>query len=212
MENSQARPTWLGVTGHRPNKLPAASLRRIGAQCGEIIDALAAMVGRVGIVSALAEGADRLVAEMGLARGFELQCVLPFAAHEYERDFATAQSKLEFHALLGRGTRVATLDSDPSNRPAGYERAGRVMLDLSDVLLAIWDGHAAAGRGGSAQMVNEASARGMPVIWIYNEETRPAVLRLADEGDAPVIASMKRLGQHLARAPVTARFRPQALS
>jgi hypothetical protein len=37
------------------------------------------------------------------------------------------------------------------------------MLQASDVLLALWDGQAARGRGGTAQVVAEARELGLPV-------------------------------------------------
>src|SRR6185312_2924144 len=39
-------------------------------------------------ISPLAEGADRLFAQEALGLGFELDCPLPFAQPEYEKDFA----------------------------------------------------------------------------------------------------------------------------
>ena len=47
-----------------------------------------------------------------------------------------------------------------------YERAGRVMLDQCDVLLAIWDGKPARGRGGTEQILREAIERHVPVLLI----------------------------------------------
>src|SRR5207248_1351514 len=57
-----------------------------------------------------------------------------------------------------------------------YERAGHLMLDQSDVLLAVWDGEVARGRGGAAQIVADAVARDIPVIWIDPTGTSPTTL------------------------------------
>ena len=47
------------------------------------------------IVSALAEGADRMAARAALDLGETLEVVLPFAQKEYERDFETQESLKE---------------------------------------------------------------------------------------------------------------------
>ncbi|MEY2438480.1 MAG: hypothetical protein QOF97_3316, partial [Acidimicrobiaceae bacterium] len=48
-------------------------------------------------------------------------------------------------------------------REAAYERAGRAVVETSDVLVALWDGGASRGRGGTAEMVAYARERGVPV-------------------------------------------------
>jgi hypothetical protein len=40
------------------------------------------------------------------------------------------------------------------------------MLDRIDVLLALWDGKPARGRGGTAEIVRRAHDLGLPVVWI----------------------------------------------
>src|ERR1700722_795478 len=55
------------------------------------------------VLSSLAEGADRLVAERILARpGASLAAVLPLPKDLYMADFVTAGSKKEFLAFLAR--------------------------------------------------------------------------------------------------------------
>jgi hypothetical protein len=184
-------PPWLGVTGHRPNKLRPEAIARISTQTEQMLAELAAICGGLGIVSGMAEGADRIVVKLALSRGFELRCVLPFAAAEYERDFASQQSREEFHTLLGCASRVHELAGNPAARSAAYEAAGRAMLEQCDILLAIWDGRPAAGRGGSAQMAKEAVARNMPIIWINSENALPPVFRF--DGDTPFAAAQDRL-------------------
>jgi hypothetical protein len=125
--------------------------------------------GRAGefvIVSSLADGSDRIVAEAGLAAGFSLEAVLPFGRAEYARDFTTSGSREEFEKLLVRASAVFELDGVTDERPRAYEAAGFVMLANIDLLIAIWDGQDAAGIGGTAQIVSRAIADGIPVIWI----------------------------------------------
>lgn len=197
---------WLGVTGHRPNKLKPATLPRIRAQCAAVLDALAGMPVRLGVVSALAEGADRMIADLALLRGLPLRCILPFASTEYERDFESAESVVEFRRLLAQARAVEELPGEPGARSTAYEAAGRAMLDASGVLIAIWDGNPAAGRGGSAQMIDEAVARAIPVIWINAAGDAEPLLRF--HGDAPFTTAHNRLLTQLPAA--TARSQRSA--
>lgn len=141
----------IGVTGHRRLTDPAvasavqAALRLIR---GEIEVGPATEVMLVA-VSALAEGADRLVAREVLAEtGGRLEAVLPRHRTEYIEDFAAAASRREFNDLLKRTSHVWQAPSLPT-RGEGYEWAGRRVVDRCDVLIAIWDGRPSRGRGGT---------------------------------------------------------------
>ncbi len=137
----------------------------------------------VRVISSLAEGADRIAAEAGLALGAELQCPLPFAAAEFERDFASEASRRQFHRLLAQASAVLEQDDRRDSPEAAYESAGRTVIHQSDVILAIWDGKEAAGRGGTGQMVKEAVSLGVPVVWIHaGQRVAPRLLSRDDRG------------------------------
>ncbi len=128
------------------------------------------------VVSPLAEGADRLIAHEAVANGFPLHCPLPFARAEYERDFSDAASRAEYRALLARAAVVTELPGSyatPGRREAAYEAVGRIVIDQSDLLVAIWDGEAARGGGGTAHVVRDALDRQIPVIWIAAQSPYP---------------------------------------
>ena len=48
------------------------------------------------------------------------------------------------------------------DRNLAYQRAGFLVAEQCDVLLAIWDGHPARGPGGTAEVIEHARARGRP--------------------------------------------------
>ena len=124
------------------------------------------------LVSPLAEGSDRIVAEEASALGWELVSPLPFSREDYEKDFQTAESRREFDRLIAYATRVPELSGrrdTKSDRDSAYAAVGRLVLDVSDVLLAIWDGQGARGEGGTAQIVREAGERGLPTVWISSD-------------------------------------------
>ena len=145
------------------------------------------------VLSSLAEGADRTIADEALASGFELQAPLPFTLDEYELDFAEADSKHRFRELVDRATATLELDGDRSNAPLAYQRAGRVLLGQSDVLIAIWDGKPAAGIGGTGQVVIEAMMRGLPVVWIHAQSPHGCVLVPPGAEGLTDVVSVERL-------------------
>lgn len=176
----------VGVTGHRPNKLPPGSAERAAAQARGVLACLKEAVATVAaeadwafdtarapafkFISSLAAGADTFMASTAIAAGFDLAAVLPFPRAEYRKDFENPDDLAAYDALLADGVPVLELDdpgdlSDPTRRAAGYLEAGRAVLAHADVLLAVWDGNKEAGIGGTAHIVREAQEYGLLVIW-----------------------------------------------
>jgi uncharacterized protein DUF4231 len=123
------------------------------------------------LISSLAEGADRIAAQAALAAGFALDVVLPCPASIYVATFSDDASRAAFDALMDRARArlVLPLAGKPEKSvedrlPHSYETAGLTMLTRSDILVAIWDGKPADGRGGTGQIVDEAVRRGIPVV------------------------------------------------
>ena len=189
----------VGVTGHRPGpKLPAAAAAQVHVTLKGLFEALAAALtaavddarwafgaaaAELAVVSALAEGADRMVAEAGLAAGARLEAVLPAPRADYEQDFDTVSSKAAFHNLLARSASVFELDrpGGPLSQKRGYEAAGLVMLAHCDLLVAVWDEGEAAGIGGTGAIVEQAVSEGAPVLLI--NPAAPGQVRLLWTGD-----------------------------
>ena len=192
----------VGVTGHRvPPKLPIQSEAPLRARLDRILatviesarqsdsdfpgGASANSGNEFIVVSSLAEGSDRLVAEAGLAGGYVLEAVLPFARAEYARDFHTPELLAAFERLLGHAAAVFELDGDAGERSRAYEAAGFVMLANVDLLIAIWDGEDAAGVGGTAQIVSRAIADGIPVIRLDPQNPSGMQISWPQAGDLP---------------------------
>ena len=144
----------LGVTGHRAFDDVAV----VTAAVDGVLDRLP---GTLEVRSSLAEGADRLVVERALQRpGTRLVAVLPLDPDDYATDFdGTADV---FRRLLATAVEVEVV-APQQTREAAYERAGRAVVDGSDVLVALWDGATSRGRGGTAEIVEYARAAGVPV-------------------------------------------------
>jgi hypothetical protein len=171
----------IGVTGHRI----LSDLVKIETGVDEAIRRIeqAFPSGPLEVVSSLAEGADRLVARRVLARaGARLVVPLPMPPDSYATDFGTAESKMEFFELLARADAVIELPPAGS-REAAYEAAGFYVLDHSEVLIAVWDGEASQGRGGTGAMVALARERDMPVAWVRAGNRRPGTLEPTTLGE-----------------------------
>jgi hypothetical protein len=168
----------VGVTGHRfidqnDEALLTAvgeALDRIERNCRK---GTAATPVNLTVVSALAEGADRIVARAAIGRGAILEVVLPLPLDDYLTDFESEKSRSEFCRLLVDHASAITELPAAGGRDAAYERAGQAIVDRSDVLLALWDGRAAQGRGGTAEIVSYARRRRVPILQVTVERLDP---------------------------------------
>jgi hypothetical protein len=207
----------VGVTGHRPDGLKKDGfdeirLREAIRKVLEIIretaeqisaesrDAYAESPPVLRILSPLAEGADRLVAQEALGLGYNLQCPFPFSREEYEQDFKTAESREEFARLYEQASSVLELDGSRPKEKQAYEAVGRVVLQQSDVLIAIWNGDRPEGtekQGGTAQIAMEGQALDLPVIRIDSKPPHSTTI-LATRGNEEY-ADLSLLRRHLRR-------------
>jgi hypothetical protein len=150
----------VGITGHTdltPDTVPLVAAA-IGAALRPYPPA--ALVG----VTCLARGADQIFARVVLELGGAVEVVLPAADY---RDRKIAPDQLAaFDALIAAATAVHTMPFTVSNRDA-YLAASRHVLDGVEALLAVWDGGPPGGRGGTADVVAEARARGLPVTVVW---------------------------------------------
>jgi hypothetical protein len=154
--------------------LAKTDIPSIRSKVKESLRALMTMTaGPIEMVTSLAEGADRLAAEEGLRLGYGLTCPLPFDRVLYEADFTDEASVIEFRALLRQARSIEEL---PGSRETietdqrAYAAAGYRVVELSDIILTVWNGKRARGSGGTGHIVSAARSRGIPVIWV---PTRP---------------------------------------
>lgn len=148
----------IGVTGHQ--KLPAEARPVILSAIERAIGKHGSVVG----ISSLADGADQLFAEVVVAKHKRLHAVIP--CREYERSFQNASALQKFNTLVSQAEDVETLDyAEPSEE--AFFQAGKRVVELSDILLAIWDGAQAKGHGGTAEIVQYARQQGktVSIIW-----------------------------------------------
>ncbi len=178
----------VGITGHRLGGLADGRVGPIGDEIalalGRIEGEAAALFERerqlfadgpplLTLVSPLADGADQMAAAAGLARGWRLQAILPFARAAYIGDFDGHEAQARFIALIEQADCVLELPGDPDDGAEAYMAAGRATIAHCDLLIAIWDGQPPRGRGGTAEVVHLAVAQGTPVIHIPADGESP---------------------------------------
>jgi hypothetical protein len=170
----------IGVTGHRILAERARVVAGIETALGRIEARFPARA--LVVVSALAEGADRLVAEAVLRRpGSRLVAVLPMPTSEYLADFATVESRDEFLRLLAGAAEVVELPAS-SSRTEAYAAANERLLDGIDVLVAVWDGAGAQGQGGTAEVVARARTLRLPLAWVHAGNRKPGTMEATSLG------------------------------
>lgn len=150
--------TVIGVTGHQV--VPDDALPYV-------VDGVRKTIGEcdppLRVVTSLAAGADQLVAREVLRSGGRLDAIVPAAV--YEATFA-ADDLRSFEELVSCAESVTRLDfPEPSEQ--AYWKAGQMIVDRCDVLIAVWDGQPARGLGGTADVVRYARQEGkdVRVVW-----------------------------------------------
>ncbi|MGM9471320.1 hypothetical protein ACS5PJ_04895 [Pseudarthrobacter sp. YS3] len=150
--------TIVGITGHQ--SIPDVARQYILDGVREILSMQPTPL--VGL-SSLAAGADQLFAYEVLAAGGDLHAVIP--SKHYEETFSEVDRSCYFK-LRNRATEIKILDYEAPSEEA-FDAAGRTITERCDIMIAIWDGKAARGQGGTGDAVEHARSNGKPVhiIW-----------------------------------------------
>lgn len=185
----------LGVIGHRrlddPGAIEALAKKAIETTVeGMIPEGVRQMLASTrraeetgvsySVMSSLAEGADRVVARAVLSYpDARLDAILPMTLEDCMEDFTTEASRKEFAGLLSQCSEPVLLRTKSIRdecrdaigqaelRRDAYSRAGRYVVDHCDVLIAVWDGGPARGRGGTAETVQYCLHQNRPVLRVW---------------------------------------------
>lgn len=156
------QPYRVAITGHRTLG-GSGGEARVREQCRQVLAQAQAQHPRVVALSALAEGADSVFAEVALELGIPLEVVIPFRG--YEEDFAPGPSQQRYQRLLVTTSDRSRLDFNERSDQA-YLAGGKWVVDRADLLVAVWDGQPARGEGGTADIIEYARKQGVPVTII----------------------------------------------
>lgn len=144
-------PILVGITGHR-DILPAA-LPAIRRSVEDVLRALKDALGAsLTVVTALAEGADQLVATVALELGIAVIAISPMPLERYSLTMDSPGGKDALDRLWTNQNLVQRLElplvpaqqgatPDPAQQDAvQYEQLGLVLSRQSHILLALWNG------------------------------------------------------------------------
>lgn len=148
----------IGITGHRD-----LTPRTIDLVRSEFVAQLAQIPGQVTGISCLAEGADQLFARAVLKHGGQLDAIVPSLDY---RDHMSPDGQREFDRLMATAYRVTRLPYPESN-PAAHMAASLVLVERSELLLAVWDGQPARSFAGTADVVAYARQLNVPVTVVW---------------------------------------------
>ena len=150
-------PIVVGVTGHRdlaPDALPAIvqRVRELLLDYKRRYPATPIL-----IISALAEGADRLIAQVALepAIGAQVLAPIPLPYEQYLATFDNDQSRNEFLSLTKLDGVVPFTLTEPAVTPEdAFMNLASFLGRNADVVIAVWDGKDARGKGGTADVIS----------------------------------------------------------
>lgn len=115
-------------------------------------------------VTSLASGGDQIFAECALSLNKQLMVIIPCS--DYETTFVNAEDLTAYRKFLDSAVRVVQLSfSGPSEE--AYWAAGKRVVDVTDMLVAVWDGLPAGGLGGTADVVHYAENCHKRVVRIW---------------------------------------------
>lgn len=105
-------------------------------------------------LSSLAIGADQVFARAVLDAGGDLFVVIPTA--DYIAHFQES-ARRAVERLLSEASATTVLEPQDT-REESYLAAGKYIVDASELVVAVWDGEEAVGRGGTGDIVHYARA------------------------------------------------------
>lgn len=184
MGNSSGTPTnqpamfSLGIVGHR-YLAGAERISFVTESCFAILTRLRAKHENLNVISAIAEGADTILAEKAIELNIPLDIVRPF--EEYAMDFATPSAKQRYERLRSIA-RSETILNYSRRSDAAYLAGMHWIVDNCNLLVAVWDGSAARGLGGTGDAVERGVS--MNLDWIHIDVVNLTVTcHLKSEGE-----------------------------
>jgi hypothetical protein len=163
MSESSELPLFhvIGFSGHRQLQDPSGVAKAIAG----VLESLRREApGEWIALSSVAEGSDTVFVEQARAQGLSWHAILPLPRAEFAKDF-TAREWEGVEKMLAGAEHVRVI-AENGTREDAYLDCGIETVNDADVLLAVWDGHPARGKGGTADVVEYARALGKPLVVI----------------------------------------------
>jgi hypothetical protein len=155
-------PLVIGAIGHRD--LVDSEIDGLGERVRTFLDSLQRKYPdlRLTILTSLADGADRLVADAAVALGVPVAYVLPMPSALYEHDFDVVSLR-EYRDILDasdvltlplvNGNTADDVTHPGAARDLQYAQLGAFIAAHCHILLALWDGNEDGPSGGTATVI-----------------------------------------------------------
>jgi hypothetical protein len=153
---------FIGFTGHRNLAQPELIRQRIDESLRRITTHFTGVEWVT--VSSVAEGGDILFARTALAQQLPWHAILPFSLAEFQKDFEPSAWGAVEQLLDSAAEKFVVMGTN--DRVEAYLDAGLETVDRADILIAVWDGAAARGKGGTAEIITYARELQRPLVII----------------------------------------------
>lgn len=155
-------PEWtvVGFSGHRS----IADLKVTAESISAALDALVAKRSPIVAISSLARGSDTLFVREIASRKIPFVLILSFPTARLQKDFEP-ESWQQVAPLITQAFHVEEVPGSESDDEA-YMETGVRIVDLADIVIAVWDGNPSAGLGGTGDVVAYSRALSKPLQWL----------------------------------------------
>jgi hypothetical protein len=160
----------VGITGHQRIG-DAQVVRWVESQIVETVLEFNVSLG----ITSLAIGADQMYANILKRMNIPFAAIIP--ARDYEKTFATDAARTDYLELKRAASVTELLPFDRSTEQA-FLAAGERVVELSESMIAVWNGLPAAGIGGTADIVEYALRQGRMVIHINTLNRERSLLNI----------------------------------
>jgi len=152
------------ITGHRKLLYPGTVREQIRSSL-QYFQARYKDKEEVVAITAMASGSDTIFAEEALDLGIAVKAIFPFAASEYQKDFSPEEWQ-RVQAVINNKKRPVQLEIANTlssfaeqEKKNAYLNTGVQLVDDANIVLAVWDGLAPQGAGGTADIVRYATGK-----------------------------------------------------
>ena len=161
----------VGFSGHRQ----IADPQRLGMAIRSALESLRGQShGEWLGLSSVAEGGDQVFVEQARSLGMSWHAILPLPRDEFSKDFSP-EAWTVVEGLIDGAEHVRVI-TENGTREDAYLDCGMATVEGCDVLLAVWDGEPARGKGGTGDVVAYARSLGRPLFLI-----NPSTLEVTQE-------------------------------
>ncbi len=167
------------ITGHRN----ITNFSQIKAELYNSLEYFKKIDENILIYTQLAIGADTLFAETAIELNIPFIVLLPIDKENYIKDFEKNDIK-KFEKLLAKANSVEVVSSigDKQYRATdlNYQKAGRRMIEIADIVIAVWDGKISEKIGGTYDMIkySQQQHKNLHIIYGVREDYSPLITNL----------------------------------